>query len=81
VRGLPKANLHYYFHTKVALYRRVLEDLFEDWHHAAGPFDAGDDPVEAITFRRISQPHSLPVQPRSGTGPDGSSYAHANAHT
>ncbi|KVL10163.1 TetR/AcrR family transcriptional regulator [Burkholderia sp. MSMB1826] len=46
--GLPKANVHYYFPTKLALYRRVLDDLFEDWHHAAGSFEAGDDPVEAI---------------------------------
>ncbi|WP_175949723.1 TetR/AcrR family transcriptional regulator [Burkholderia vietnamiensis] len=46
--GLPKANLHYYFPTKLALYRRVLDDLFEDWHRAAGSFEPGDDPVEAI---------------------------------
>jgi len=46
--GLPKANLHYYFPTKLALYRRVLEDLFEDWHRAAGSFESSDDPVEAI---------------------------------
>ncbi|CAN0643637.1 TetR/AcrR family transcriptional regulator [Burkholderia cepacia] len=46
--GLPKANLHYYFPTKLALYRRVLDDLFEDWHRAAGSFEGGDDPVEAI---------------------------------
>jgi len=46
--GLPKANLHYYFPTKLALYRRVLDDLFEDWHRAAGSFEAGDDPVVAI---------------------------------
>ncbi|MXN79697.1 TetR family transcriptional regulator [Burkholderia sp. 4701] len=46
--GLPKANLHYYFPTKLALYRRVLEDLFEDWHHAANTFEDSDDPVEAI---------------------------------
>ncbi|UXU85797.1 TetR/AcrR family transcriptional regulator [Burkholderia sp. S-53] len=46
--GLPKANVHYYFPTKLALYRRVLDDLFEDWHRAAGTFEAGDDPVEAI---------------------------------
>ncbi|MDN7874855.1 TetR/AcrR family transcriptional regulator [Burkholderia aenigmatica] len=46
--GLPKANLHYYFPTKLALYRRVLDDLFEDWHRAAGTFEAEDDPVEAI---------------------------------
>ncbi|VWC49042.1 TetR family transcriptional regulator [Burkholderia lata] len=47
--GLPKANLHYYFPTKLALYRRVLDDLFEDWHHAAGTFEADDDPVAAIS--------------------------------
>ena len=29
--GLPKANLHYYFRTKDALYRRVLEDILEQW--------------------------------------------------
>jgi TetR/AcrR family transcriptional regulator len=46
--GLPKANLHYYFPTKLALYRRVLEDLFEDWHRAADTFEGCDDPVEAI---------------------------------
>jgi TetR/AcrR family transcriptional regulator len=46
--GLPKANLHYYFPTKLSLYRRVLEDLFEDWHKAANTFDASDDPVAAI---------------------------------
>jgi TetR/AcrR family transcriptional regulator len=47
--GLPKANLHYYFPTKLALYRRVLEDLFEDWHRAADTFESSDDPVEAIS--------------------------------
>jgi len=46
--GLPKANLHYYFPTKLALYRRVLEDLFEDWHRAADTFECSDDPVVAI---------------------------------
>ncbi|HTJ94440.1 MAG TPA: TetR/AcrR family transcriptional regulator [Pararobbsia sp.] len=46
--GLPKANLHYYFPTKIQLYRRVLEDLFEDWYKAANTFDASDDPVAAI---------------------------------
>ncbi|MGU7784935.1 TetR family transcriptional regulator C-terminal domain-containing protein [Burkholderia sp. PU8-34] len=46
--GLPKANLHYYFPTKLALYRRVLEDVFEDWHRAANTFEGSDDPVAAI---------------------------------
>jgi TetR/AcrR family transcriptional regulator len=29
--GVPKANLHYYFGTKEALYRRVLENILEVW--------------------------------------------------
>ena len=29
--GLPKANLHYYFRTKEALYRRVLENILDLW--------------------------------------------------
>ncbi|SEA32820.1 transcriptional regulator, TetR family [Paraburkholderia sartisoli] len=47
--GLPKANLHYYFPTKLALYRRVLDDIFEEWYRAADTFDSSDDPVEAIS--------------------------------
>ncbi|AOK32391.1 MULTISPECIES: TetR/AcrR family transcriptional regulator [Burkholderia] len=46
--GLPKANLHYYFPTKLALYRHVLDDIFEEWHAAAATFDVGDDPVDAL---------------------------------
>src|SRR5258708_37012081 len=42
--GLPKANLHYYFPTKLALYRRGLRDLFENLHRAPGTFQAGRDP-------------------------------------
>ena len=46
--GLPKANLHYYFPTKLDLYRRVLDDIFEEWYRAADTFDCSDNPVEAI---------------------------------
>jgi TetR/AcrR family transcriptional regulator len=46
--GLPKANLHYYFPTKLDLYRRVLDDIFEEWYRAADTFDCSDDPVAAI---------------------------------
>lgn len=46
---LPKANLHYYFPTKEALYRRVVEDIFNIWLDAANSFDDCDDPVEALT--------------------------------
>ena len=37
--GLPKANLHYYFGAKRALYRAVLDAVLHDWL----------DPLEAIT--------------------------------
>jgi len=47
--GLPKANLHYYFPTKLDLYRRLLEDIFDEWHAAADSFDLVDDPVVAIS--------------------------------
>ncbi len=47
--GLPKANLHYYFPTKEALYRRVVDQIFEIWLEAAGTFDDCDDPVEALS--------------------------------
>ncbi len=46
--GLPKANLHYYFPTKEALYRQVVRNIFEIWLHAADSFDAAPGPAEGI---------------------------------
>ncbi len=46
--GLPKANLHYYFATKEDLYRRVVQDIFEIWLHAADSFDNAPDPATGI---------------------------------
>lgn len=46
--GLPKANLHYYFPTKEALYRRVVQNIFEIWLDAASSFDGTAGPVEGI---------------------------------
>lgn len=46
--GLPKANLHYYFATKEDLYRRVVQNIFEIWLHAADSFDTAADPAEGI---------------------------------
>jgi len=46
--GLPKANLHYYFATKEDLYRRVVQNIFEIWLHAAEAMDAAPGPVEGI---------------------------------
>ncbi|MEJ8475897.1 TetR/AcrR family transcriptional regulator [Roseibium algae] len=47
--GIPKANLHYYFPTKLALYRQVVENIFQIWLAAADTFDNYDDPEEALT--------------------------------
>ena len=46
--GLPKANLHYYYPTKEALYRRVVSQIFEIWLDAASSFDAAADPATGI---------------------------------
>jgi TetR/AcrR family transcriptional regulator len=46
--GLPKANLHYYFATKEDLYRRVVQNIFEIWLHAADSMDKATGPVEGI---------------------------------
>ena len=46
--GLPKANLHYYFPTKEALYRQVVQNIFEIWLHAADSMDRAPGPVEGI---------------------------------
>ncbi|MGB5835574.1 MAG: TetR/AcrR family transcriptional regulator, partial [Albidovulum sp.] len=46
--GLPKANLHYYFATKEELYRKVVQQIFEVWLHAADSFDNAPGPVEGI---------------------------------
>ncbi|MEH0073194.1 TetR/AcrR family transcriptional regulator [Pannonibacter sp. Pt2] len=47
--GIPKANLHYYFATKEALYRQVVENIFTIWLDAANSFDDCEDPEEALT--------------------------------
>jgi len=49
IAGLPKANLHYYFRTKEALYRRVLESIIAGWVETADPIEAGADPRRALS--------------------------------
>ncbi len=47
--GIPKANLHYYFPTKLALYRKIVEEIFSIWLEAADSFDGNSDPVKALS--------------------------------
>ena len=45
---LPKANLHYYFGTKEALYRAVLNDILGVWLAPMAAIRPDSDPAEAI---------------------------------
>jgi TetR/AcrR family transcriptional regulator len=47
--GIPKANLHYYFGTKGALYEAVLSDILEVWRSAADTITEDADPAEALS--------------------------------
>jgi TetR/AcrR family transcriptional regulator len=47
---LPKSNIHYYFHTKLNLYRCVLESILVDWMRAADTFNKFDEPREALKY-------------------------------
>lgn len=47
--GLPKANVHYYFPTKLVLYQRVLEEILQDWMAAADVFETHATPLIALT--------------------------------
>ncbi len=46
--GVPKANLHYYFPTKEALYRAVIERVLTAWLFAV-PFDGSQEPRDALS--------------------------------
>ena len=48
--GLSKQNLMYYFPTKLALYRRVLDDVLRDWLGRMREFAAPErEPAEAMS--------------------------------
>lgn len=47
--GLPKANVHYYFGTKKALYRAVLDNILDLWLAPLAEFTEDADPAQALT--------------------------------
>ena len=46
--SLPKANLHYYFGTKLLLYRAVLENILTLWLDDMDPIVPDNDPAAAL---------------------------------
>ncbi len=62
--GLPKANLHYYFTNKLALYAAVLSGILELWDGTLNELRAEDDPAIALpayiaTKMRFSREYPL----------------------
>lgn len=46
--GVPKANIHYYFSNKQALYDAVLARVVELWNQALAPINVSDDPAAVL---------------------------------
>ncbi|TBV13019.1 TetR/AcrR family transcriptional regulator [Stutzerimonas kirkiae] len=46
--GLPKANLHYYFNSKLGLYVEVMRNILELWDSAFDNLSVDDDPAQAL---------------------------------
>lgn len=45
---LPRANVHYYFKSKLELYKKVLFDILQLWNDAFNQITPEDDPADAI---------------------------------
>lgn len=61
--GLPKANIYYYFKSKEALYRAVLESIIDPLLQAYTAFHREEDPARALEAYirakiRISREHA-----------------------
>lgn len=65
--GLPKANVHYYFGTKEALYKAALENTLSLWLSAVDSFTPDADPAEALAAyirAKIEYSRSRPLASR-----------------
>lgn len=61
--GLPKANVLYYFHTKEALYRRVLNNILSIWMLSMNDMTEDQHPRDALRsyiVRKIRQSKEHP---------------------
>ena len=46
--NVPKANIHYYFKNKQALYDAVLSNVVALWNNALAPIESNDDPAVVL---------------------------------
>ena len=64
---LPKANVHYYFGTKEALYKGVLSEILELWISQMDVFRVDNDPAAALSEyirTKIALSREYPVESR-----------------
>ena len=47
--GIPKANLHYYFPTKLHIYKETIASILHLWLSPLANIRSDDDPAEALT--------------------------------
>lgn len=47
--NVPKANVHYYFCSKLDLYNTVLEEVVDLWNQTFQSLNANDDPKRVLT--------------------------------
>jgi TetR/AcrR family transcriptional regulator len=65
--GVPKANLHYYFRTKQALYASVLDNILEIWLDAMDEIKPQAEPADALgryIARKMASSRLLPEPSR-----------------
>ena len=46
--NMPRANVHYYFKSKLELYKKVLTDILQLWNQAFNQITPENDPADAI---------------------------------
>ena len=65
--GLSKPNLLYYFHTKEAIHRQLLDGLLEQWLAPLHEIDAKGEPLEEIKLyilRKLELARDFPRESR-----------------
>lgn len=67
IAGVPKANVHYYFASKSALYNAVLSNVVTLWNAALAPIDANADPAQVLedyVRMKVDLSHRYPAATR-----------------
>lgn len=65
--GIPRANLHYYFDSKLVLYATILSSIIDLWDHALNELDPTAEPEGALReyiARKIDFSRGYPLASR-----------------